>query len=127
MRKPHKSTVAALRQVKGEGSLRGLSRLLNMDESWIARYSDVLRQRESSISVEQENKIRLAMGLRPLTQSGRNVYRNRVLSRPVATLIQEYRRRKLNISWRDVIEKGLLTLEAEKFIVSLGELAKEEK
>lgn len=110
MRKPHKTTIKALKERK-TGSLPALARELGLSYSMRGALSDILNNQSGKVSIETENEVRESLGLQKLTQSGNHVSRPRKLTRPIVTSEQESRRLRLGLSWYQMIEMGLDHLE----------------
>lgn len=117
MRKPHKTTIKALKERK-TGSLPALAKELGLSYSMRGALSDILNNQPGKVSIETENQVREALGLQKLTQSGNHVSRPRKLTRPIVTSEQESRRLRLGSpAWHQVIESGLTIMEGAQFII----------
>lgn len=117
MRKPHKTTIKALKERK-TGSLPALARELGLSYSMRGALSDILNNQPGKVSIETENQIREALGLQKLTQSGNHVSRPRRLTRPIVISEQENRRLRLGSpTWNQVIESGLAGMEGAQFVI----------
>jgi hypothetical protein len=59
-------TVEALKQYKGDRSLKWVVRSLGLPDSMIGSIHDILRERHEHVSVKRESRIRIALGRPPV-------------------------------------------------------------